>query len=140
MATPIEKWVQEQAKLTQPDRIHWCDGSEDEAHKLIEIGMRDEKINGNPIFYELNHKSWPKAYLHRSHPTDVARTEHLTYVCHPEKETAGPNNNWMVPAEAKSMLTKLTQGCMKGRTMYVMPYMMGHPEFRLRTSLTSPSV
>jgi len=128
MATPIEKWVQEQAKLTQPDKIHWCDGSEEEAHKLIEIGMRDEKINGNPIFYELNHKSWPKAYLHRSHPTDVARTEHLTYVCHPEKETAGPNNNWMAPAEAKSMLTKLTQGCMKGRTMYVMPYMMGHPE------------
>jgi phosphoenolpyruvate carboxykinase (GTP) len=128
MATPLEKWVQEQAKLTQPDRIHWCDGSEEEAHKLIEIGMHDEKINSNPIFYELNHKSWPKAYLHRSHPTDVARTEHLTYVCHPEKETAGPNNNWMEPAEAKKMLTKLTRGCMRGRTMYVMPYMMGHPE------------
>jgi phosphoenolpyruvate carboxykinase (GTP) len=128
MATPLEKWVEEQAKLAQPAKIHWCDGSEEEARKLIEIGMREEKVNGNPVFYNLNHKNWPNAYLHRSHPTDVARTEHLTYVCHSEKDTAGPNNNWMQPEQAKQMLTKLTEGCMKGRTMYVLPYMMGHPD------------
>lgn len=128
MATPLEKWVEEQARLTKPDRIYWCDGSEEEAHRLIEIGMTEEKIYGRPIFYRLSQKLWPNAYLHRSHPTDVARTEHLTYVCHPDKETAGPNNNWMEPDEAKKMLTKLSDGCMRGRTMYVLPYMMGHPE------------
>lgn len=128
MATPLERWVEEQARLTKPDKIYWCDGSEEEAQRLIEIGMSKERINGNPIFYELNHKAWPNAYLHRSHPSDVARTEHLTFVCHPDKGTAGPNNNWMEPAEAKRMLTKLTEGCMKGRTMYVLPYMMGHPD------------
>jgi phosphoenolpyruvate carboxykinase (GTP) len=128
MATPVEKWVEEQARLAKPDRIHWCDGSEEEAHKLIEIGMKEEKIGEHPIFEELNHKTWPNAYLHRSHPTDVARTEQLTFVCHPEQDQAGPNNNWMAPAEAKEKMTRLTDGCMKGRTMYVMPYMMGHPD------------
>jgi phosphoenolpyruvate carboxykinase (GTP) len=128
MATPLEKWVEEQAKLTQPDRVYWCDGSEEEAHKLIEIGMKQEKIGETPIFSELNQKNWPNAYFHRSHPTDVARTEHLTYVCHSNKDLAGPNNNWMEPAEAKKMLAKLSEGCMRGKTMYVMPYMMGHPD------------
>ena len=135
MATPVEKWVEEQAKLTKPDKIWWCDGSEEEAHKLIEIGIKEEKINNVPIFQELNQKIWPKAYYHRSHPTDVARTEHLTYVCHPDlpsrqtgKDTAGPNNNWMEPNEAKSLMTKLSDGCMKGRTMYVLPYMMGNTD------------
>ncbi|MEN6424906.1 MAG: phosphoenolpyruvate carboxykinase (GTP) [Phycisphaerales bacterium] len=128
MATPVEKWVEEQARLAKPDRIHWCDGSEDEARKLVEIGMKQEKIGENPIFQELNHKTWPNAYLHRSHPTDVARTEQLTFVCHPTKDQAGPNNNWMAPNEAKAKLAKLTDGCMKGKTMYVLPYMMGHPD------------
>ena len=128
MATPLEKWVDEQARLTKPDKIYWCDGSEAEAHKIIEIGMREEKISGQSVFTELNQKSWPKAYLHRSHPTDVARTEHLTFVCYPDRETAGPNNNWMDPEEAKAKMRKLSDGCMKGKTMYVLPYMMGHPE------------
>jgi phosphoenolpyruvate carboxykinase (GTP) len=128
MPTPLEKWVDEQAKLTKPKNIYWCDGSEEEAHRLIEIGMREEKINGQPVFTELNQKTWPKAYLHRSHPTDVARTEHLTFVCYPEREVAGPNNNWMDPNEAKAKMRKLSDGCMKGRTMYVLPYMMGHPD------------
>ncbi len=101
MATPVEKWVEEQARLAKPDRIHWCDGSDEEARKLIEIGMKQEKIGDNPIFQELNHETWPNSYLHRSHPTDVARTEQLTFVCHPTKDQAGPNNNWMAPAEAK---------------------------------------
>ncbi len=128
MATPLETWVGEQAKLTKPDRIYWCDGSEKEAKKLIEIGIKEEKINGRPVFQKLNDKNWPNAYFHRSHPTDVARTEHLTFICHPDKETAGPNNNWMAPKEAKEKMTKLFDGCMKGRTMYVLPYMMGHPK------------
>ncbi len=128
MATPLETWVEQQAALTQPDRIYWCDGSEDEARKLIEIGMKEEKIGEHNIFYELCQKTYPNSYLHRSHPTDVARTEHLTYVCHPDQETAGPNNNWMDPKEAKNLLTQLSRGCMRGRTMYVLPYMMGHPD------------
>lgn len=128
MATPLEKWVDEQAALTKPKKIWWCDGSLEEAHRLVEIGMKEEKIAGHPVFYELNHKTFPNSYLHRSHPTDVARTEHLTFICHPDKETAGPNNNWLAPEEAKERMRKLSDGCMRGRTMYVLPYMMGHPE------------
>jgi phosphoenolpyruvate carboxykinase (GTP) len=128
MSTPLERWVEEQADLMKPDNIYWCDGSEEEAYRLIEKGITHEKINNDQVFFELNHKNWPNSYLHRSHPTDVARTEHLTYVCHPDKETAGPNNNWMDSKEAKEKLSKLSKGCMKGRTMYVLPYMMGHPD------------
>lgn len=128
MSTPLKKWVEEQAKLTKPDRIIWCDGSEEETRRILEIGIKEEKIDGHPVFKELNQKTWPGAYYHMSHHTDVARTEHLTFVCHPDKDTAGPNNNWMDPGEAKALLTKLSNGCMKGKTMYVLPYMMGHPD------------
>lgn len=128
MATEVEKWVNEQARLAKPAKIYWCDGSEEEARRLIEIGMQEEKIDGQPIFYELNQKSCPKSFLHRSHPTDVARTEHLTYISFPEKDMAGPNNNWMAPSEAQKLLKGLSSGCMKGRTMYVLPYTMGHPD------------
>ena len=128
MATPVERWVEEQARLTKPEKIYWCNGSDAEAHKLIEIGIREEKLNGKPIFRKLNDKNWPNSYFHHSHPNDVARTEQLTFVCHPDKETAGPNNNWMDPQEAKAKMAALFDGCMKGRTMYVMPYMMGHPK------------
>jgi phosphoenolpyruvate carboxykinase (GTP) len=128
MATPVERWVDEQARLFQPKRVYWCDGSEAEAARLLEIGMREEKIGAQPIFQELNGRLWPKSYLHRSHPTDVARTEQLTFVCHPEKEQSGPNNNWMAPRKAKELMAKLSKGAMKGRTMYVLPYMMGPTE------------
>ncbi len=128
MPTPLEQWVDEQAKLTKPDRVYWCDGSEEEAHRLIEIGIKSERIAGHPVFYELNHKTFPNSYLHRSHPTDVARTEHLTFVCHPDRGTAGPTNNWMAPEEAKEKMRSLSSGCMRGRTMYVLPYMMGDPK------------
>lgn len=128
MATPVEEWVEEQARLTKPDAIYWCDGSEEEARRLIEIGIEKERLGGQPVFYELSHKTFPNSYLHRSHPTDVARTEQLTFVCHPKKATAGPNNNWMHPREAKELMTNLSDGCMRGRTMYVLPYMMGHPD------------
>jgi len=128
MATPVEKWVEEQARLFEPKNICWCDGSEGEARRLIEMGMQEEKIGAHDIFRELNQKNWPKSYLHRSHPTDVARTEKLTFVCPSEKDQAGPNNNWMAPKEAKAVMMKLSRGAMRGKTMYVLPYMMGHPD------------
>ncbi len=128
MATAVERWVEEQAALTKPDRIHWVKGEESEIRGLIEIGIKEEKTAGNQTFRELNNHVFPNSYYHRSHPTDVARTEHLTYVCHPNKDDAGPNNNWMAPVEAKTMLSALFDGCMRGRTLYVIPYMMGHPE------------
>lgn len=128
MANPLERWVEEQARMFKPARIHWCDGSEDEARRIVRAGMEDEKIEGQPVFFSVNHRTYPNAYLHRSHPTDVARTEHLTYICLPEKETAGPNNNWMKPDDAKARLRQISEGAMAGKTMYVLPYLMGHPE------------
>jgi phosphoenolpyruvate carboxykinase (GTP) len=128
VATPVEKWVEEQARLFEPQHVTWCDGSEGEARRIIEMGMREEKIGRHDIFRELNQKVWPKSYLHRSHPTDVARTEHLTFVCHDDRDATGPNNNWMAPKEAKELLTRLSRGAMRGKTMYVLPYMMGHPD------------
>ncbi|MFH2069802.1 MAG: phosphoenolpyruvate carboxykinase (GTP) [Elusimicrobiota bacterium] len=123
--TPLEKWVEEQAALTKPDNVHWCDGSDEETRKLVETGLKKEKTGKHNTFYQLNPAFSPNSYLHRSHPSDVARTEHLTFINHPSKELAGPNNNWMEPSKAKGVVNKLFDGCMVGRTMYVMPYMMG---------------
>jgi phosphoenolpyruvate carboxykinase (GTP) len=128
MATSVEKWVKKQAELAQPEEIYWCNGSVEEAHDLIERGLKKEKINGKPVFEEISQKTFPQSYLHRSHPTDVARTEQQTFICHPKKDVIGPNNNWMHPDEAKKKLTALSKGCMRGKTMYVLPYMMGHPD------------
>src|ERR671923_353727 len=119
MPTPLEQWVEECAQLTHPKNIHWCDGSEAEYQHMI----HDMLETGTLI--ELNQKEYPGCYLHRSDPTDVARTEHLTYVCTGEREDAGPNNNWMAPAEAKTKVGALFNGSMRGRTMYVVPYIMG---------------
>ncbi|MCX8055986.1 MAG: phosphoenolpyruvate carboxykinase (GTP) [Ignavibacteria bacterium] len=115
----LNKWVEESAALTKPDKIYWCDGSKEEFERLMEQAIREG------IFLPLNQKSYPNCYLHRSHPSDVARTEHLTYVCTQNKDDAGPNNNWMDPKEAKEKVGKLFDGSMKGRTMYVIPYLMG---------------
>jgi phosphoenolpyruvate carboxykinase (GTP) len=128
VGTIVEEWVEEQARLTKPAKVHWIQGTEEEMRKLVDVGMREEKIGDRYTFQALNTSAFPNSYLHRSHPTDVARTEHLTYVCLPKKEDSGPNNNWMEPAEALSMLRPLYDGCMAGRTLYVIPYMMGHPE------------
>src|SRR5262245_55933192 len=119
MPTPVEQWVEECAQLTHPKKIHWCDGSEAEYQSMI----RDMLETGTLI--ELNQKEYPGCYLHRSDPTDVARTEHLTYVCTGERQDAGPNNNWMAPGEAKQKVGALFSGSMKGRTLYVVPYIMG---------------
>ncbi len=112
-------WVDEVARLTRPDDIHWCDGSADENAKLI----RQMLDSGELI--ELNQKTHPNCYLHRSDPSDVARTEHLTFVCTAEEADAGPNNHWMAPAEGHAKVDALFDGCMQGRTMYVIPYCMG---------------
>ncbi len=121
MATPLEEWVDRVASQTEPKNIVWCDGSDAEYERLI----REMVDNGTLI--ELNQQSYPGCYLHRSHPTDVARTEHLTFVCTQKKEDAGPNNNWMEPKEAKEKVGALFRGAMRGRTMYVLPYLMGPP-------------
>ena len=128
MATAVEQWVEEQARLTKPDKIYWVQGTENEMRDLIKVGIETEKTGFHHTFQELNEKVFANSYLHRSHPNDVARTEQLTFVCTPSKDEAGPNNNWMEPAKAKETVSAIFDGCMKGRTLYVIPYMMGHPD------------
>jgi phosphoenolpyruvate carboxykinase (GTP) len=115
----LQAWVDETARLTQPDRIHWVDGSDAENDRLI------AEMLASGTFHRLNHEAYPNCYLHRSDPSDVARTEHLTFICSPAKDDAGPNNNWMAPDEAKRKVGAIFQGAMRGRTMYVIPYVMG---------------
>jgi phosphoenolpyruvate carboxykinase (GTP) len=115
----LRKWVESVATLTTPDKIHWCDGSESEYQVLIRLMLQ----RGDLI--ALNQGSYPNCYLHRSDPTDVARVEHLTFVCTPDRDEAGPNNNWLAPDEAHRRMDALFAGCMRGRTMYVIPYCMG---------------
>ena len=115
----LSDWVAEVAELTQPERIHWCDGSESEYQTFVA-----EMLESGALI-ELNQDNYPGCYLHRSDPNDVARVEHLTYVCTSNQEDAGPNNNWMAPAQAKQMMRDFYDGCMKGRTLYVIPYCMG---------------
>ena len=115
----LKRWVEEVARLTQPESIHWCNGSDTENTALIEAMLK----SGDLI--KLNQDTHPNCYLHRSDPSDVARVEHLTYVCTRNKEDAGPNNHWMDPTEAHRKVDDLFAGAMKGRTMYVIPYCMG---------------
>jgi GTP-dependent phosphoenolpyruvate carboxykinase len=115
----LQEWIDEVAELTQPERIHWCDGSDAEYRELTEL------LLATGGFIELNQQTHPGCYLHRSDPADVARVEHLTFVCTSQEADAGPNNNWMAPAEARGKMKDLFRGCMKGRTMYVVPYCMG---------------
>ncbi|HNB88948.1 MAG TPA: phosphoenolpyruvate carboxykinase (GTP) [Plasticicumulans sp.] len=115
----LQAWVEEVARLTRPDRIHWCDGSEAEYRGLVELML------GNGDLVALNQETHPNCYLHRSSPTDVARTEHLTFICTQDREDAGPNNNWIAPDEAHAKIDSLFDGCMQGRTLYVVPYCMG---------------
>jgi phosphoenolpyruvate carboxykinase (GTP) len=117
--THLANWVSEVAKLTKPDRIEWCDGSEEEKQRLTKQAV------ASGVLIPLNQEKLPGCYLHRSHPNDVARVEHLTFICTRTKEAAGPTNNWMAPEETYSKLRKLFDGSMKGRAMYVIPYVMG---------------
>jgi phosphoenolpyruvate carboxykinase (GTP) len=115
----LVKWVAEMSALTKPDRIVWCDGSEEEKQKLTAEAVEQK------VLEPLNQEKLPGCYLHRSNPNDVARVENLTFICTPTKDEAGPTNNWMDPKEAYAKLGKLFDGSMKGRTMYVIPYIMG---------------
>ena len=117
----LERWVEATARVTGPKRVQWCDGSEEENHRLI-----DEMLDEGTL-RELNPERWPQCYLHRSNFNDVARTEHLTFICSEDQDRAGPTNNWMAPAEARQKVGALFDGAMKNRTMYVVPYLMGPP-------------
>ena len=120
----IEKWVKEIAALTTPDQIVYCDGSAEEGERLTKECLATAEL------IELNQKKMPGCYLHRSATHDVARTEHLTFISTEQQEDAGPNNNWMAPADARAKVAPLFKGAMKGRTMYVVPFLMGPPGSR----------
>ncbi len=129
----VVRWVEEMAHLAKPDRVLWLDGSDQEYTQL-----RTEAVRSNQLI-PLNAQKHPGCYLHRSHPQDVARTEQCTYVCTPTREEAGPNNNWMLPDEAYAKLGTLFDGIMRGRTMYVIPYLLGpkgSPSARVGFELT----
>ena len=114
----LQNWVTEVAALTKPDTIHWCDGSEAEYQGLIDLMLDSGDLT------KLN-DSYENCYLHRSDPSDVARVEHLTFICTQTEDDAGPNNHWMKPSDAHAKMKELYSGCMQGRTLYVVPYCMG---------------
>lgn len=115
----LNRWVAETTALTRPDAIHWCDGSDEEYAALLQLMQEDGTL------LPLNPDTHPGSWLHRSDPSDVARVEHLTFVCSGDRDDAGPNNHWMSPDEGHRRMDALFAGCMRGRTLYVIPYCMG---------------
>jgi phosphoenolpyruvate carboxykinase (GTP) len=119
LSPDVANWVNSVRELTQPRAIHWCDGSDAEIRELTSRMVRDGDLQ------ILNPEAFPGCHLSRSDPNDVARVEHLTYICTPNQDDAGPNNNWMDPVQAHTKMRDLFRGCMKNRTLYVVPYCMG---------------
>jgi phosphoenolpyruvate carboxykinase (GTP) len=115
----VFEWVESVRKLTQPSSVYWCEGSASEIRELTAQLVRSGELTA------LNAQQFPGCLLARSSPSDVARVEHLTFVCTRSKDDAGPNNNWMAPDEAHAKMRALFSGCMRGRTLYVVPYCMG---------------
>jgi phosphoenolpyruvate carboxykinase (GTP) len=121
MNESARRWVNEVARMCRPTDVVWCDGSEAERERLLEAAIRAGDL------IPLNQRELPGCHLHRSAVNDVARTEHLTFICSRKKTDAGPTNNWMAPAEAYDRLSKIFARSMEGRTMYVIPFLMGPP-------------
>jgi phosphoenolpyruvate carboxykinase (GTP) len=115
----VQQWVDEMAAMCQPDSITWCDGGDDERQRLTAQAVKTGEV------VELNQKALPGCLFHRTAANDVARTEHLTYICTSFQGDAGPTNNWMSPREAYAKAREYFTGAMKGRTMYVVPFAMG---------------
>ena len=115
----VQAWVDRMAAMCRPDEIHWCDGSEEERQRLTAKAVAQGEL------IELNQRKMPGCYLHRTAANDVARTEHLTYICTSFQSDAGTTNNWMSPRVAYSKAHGYFAGAMQGRTMYVMPFSMG---------------
>jgi phosphoenolpyruvate carboxykinase (GTP) len=129
MSNKMESFIREMQELLKPDHVYIMNGSQHEAKYLVNIAIKSQ-FDGHFILKALNNTKFPNSYYHQSNPNDVARTEHLTFVCTKEREFAGYNNNWMSPVIAKEKMINLFKGAMKGRTMYIIPFIMGAPESR----------